>query len=144
MTTTCGDAGGVTKSGAACRSVLNLSSTSGRCVQHDPARQSERLAMLQAGGRAAGLAKRQAREAEMTAAVSGPAGMPTRLETLDDATKLAAWITLACLRGQIDARTAESATKGVRQFQLSREKKELVDRIRILEKALAAAQKASL
>ncbi len=72
------------------------------------------------------------------------AGMPTRLETLDDATKLAAWITLACLRGQIDARTAESATKGVRQFQLSREKKELVDRIRVLEKALAAAQKASV
>ena len=104
------------QAGGSCRCRMNLNPVTGHCLQHDATRAAERLSMRAAGGRAAGLAKRQAREAGMTAALSGPAGMPTRLETLDDATKLAAWITLACLRGEIHARTAESATKGCGNF----------------------------
>ena len=134
MTETCGDSGGTTKAGTPCRCALNLSPTSGLCVQHDPDRQAERDAMRAAGGKASGPAKRRAKAAD-------PAVVPKAPQTLADAVALASWITHAVLIGDVDARTAESATKSLRQFQLTVEKKALEDRVKLLTRRLADAER---
>jgi hypothetical protein len=108
---------------------MNLSPTTGRCVQHCPERAAERAAMQSAGGAAAKVAKRQAKAADTSA-------VPPRMRTLGDAVSVAAWIVDSVLRGAIDARTAEAATKSVRQFQLGEEKRALQDRVRELERRL--------
>src|SRR5205814_6373986 len=95
---TCGDAGGLTKAGAPCRSTLHLSAT-GLCLMHDPERTEARAAMRAQGGVAAA-AKRKAK----TAAAS-PDDVPAPPVTLDDAVKYFAWLTNAIASGKLDART---------------------------------------
>jgi hypothetical protein len=70
-----------------------------------------------------------------------PAGVPRAPRTLEDAERVASWITRAVLVGDIDVRVAEAATKAVRQFQLVVEKRVLQDRVRELELMLREARK---
>jgi hypothetical protein len=130
---TCGDSGGKRKDGAVCCAAMNLSASSGLCVQHDPERAGARAAMQAAGGHASKVAKTKAKAAD-------PATCPPVMRTLQDAVAVAAWITNAVLRGELDARTAESATKAVRQFQLGEEKADLLRRIKALELSLKTAK----
>ena len=134
MTTTCGDGGGTTKAGTPCRCALNLSPTSGLCMQHDPDRQAERDAMRAAGGKASGPAKRRAKAAD-------PAVVPDAPKSLADAVRLASWIVRATLAGEIDVRVSEAATKAVRQFQLGEEKRVLEAEVRKLRAELAEARR---
>ena len=130
MTRTCGDSGGKTLAGALCRASLNLSPTSGLCWSHDPERAEQARAIRASGGVAAGRAKRLEN--------APPAGdVPNAPRTLADAEKLAAWLARAVLTGQIDSRTCESATKAVRQFQLTVEKRELQREVAGLRAQLA-------
>ncbi len=130
---TCGDAGGRTAKGTPCRSHMNLGEA-GLCLFHDPLRKHLAKAAQAAGGRARGEAMRRERAAL-------PADVPRAPRTLEDAEKVASWITHAVLIGEIDVRVAEAATKAVRQFQLSVEKRTLQDRVRELEKALREARR---
>lgn len=132
-TRTCGDAGGVTKAGAPCRSFLNISPASGRCAMHDDARKAERLAIHSAGGSASKVAKTKAKAADASEAPAAP-------RTLADAVAVASWITRSVLIGAIDVRVAEAATKAVRQFQLGEEKRALESEIKKLRSELAAAR----
>ncbi len=126
---TCGDSGGVTKAGTPCRNTLDLSEGNGRCIHHDPYRKLEAAALVSMGGRA--LAEKAKRE---KAAL--PDGVPRAPRTLEDAEKLASWISRAVLVGEIHPRVAEAATKAVRQFQLTIEKRVLQDRVKDLEREL--------
>src|ERR1019366_3860860 len=119
----CGDAGGMTKAGTPCRSVLNLSPATGKCLMHDETRATERASMRSAGGAAAKVARTKGKAAD-------PVTVPPRMKTLADAVAMASWITNAVMRGEVEARTAESATKACRQFQLGEEKATLLKRIK--------------
>jgi len=130
----CGDHGGITKAGAPCRSRLNLSPTSGRCLQHDADRAESAHALRIAGGRASGMKQRMARAAL-------PEGAPKAPRTLEDAVRIAAWITRATLVGEIDVRVSEAATKAVRQFQLGEEKRAMQKELVALRTQLAALKK---
>lgn len=125
--------GGTKANGSPCRSFLNLSA-SGFCLMHDPERAGQRAAMRSAGGAAAKVARSRGRAAD-------PATVPPRMKSLADAVSVASWIVDAVLRGDVDARTAESATKAVRQFQLGEEKATLLREIKKLRAELAAATK---
>ncbi len=129
---TCGAAGGVTRAGSPCRCRLNLSPASGLCVQHDPERVEAAQALRVAGGAASGK-RAQAEKAAL------PEGMPGTPKTLDDAARLAAWISNAILTQQIDARTGEAATKAVRQFQLCEKERGLERKVKDLEAKLKTA-----
>lgn len=122
----CGDAGGMTKAGAPCRTPLNLDPVTGLCLMHDPARLEQRRHVQTAGGNA----KQRDRIRELAA---DPDTVPRQMRTLHDAVQMAAWIADKVLRGELDARTAESATKAVRQFQLAEEKATLLARLRDAE-----------
>lgn len=124
--------------GTTCRSSFGLGA-SGRCLAHDPDRRELSRASRAAGGRAAGIARREKRDA---AKAQPPANVPPVMRSLDDAVAVAAWITDGVLRGTIDARTAEAATKSVRQFQLGEEKATLLARIKALEAQLKLAGRA--
>jgi hypothetical protein len=130
----CGDSGGVTREGSPCRSRLNLSPDTGLCLQHDPARREAARAMQSAGA----IAKAEVMRRRKAAL---PAGVPRAPRTLEDAERVASWITRAVLVGDIDVRVAEAATKAVRQFQLVVEKRVLQDRVRELELMLREARK---
>ena len=80
---TCGDAGGLTKAGAPCRSTLNLGD-GGRCLMHDTSRAEERLRVTQAGGVASAVAKRDRKTAD-------PDDVPTAPRTLQDAVTWSSW-----------------------------------------------------
>jgi hypothetical protein len=116
MTQTCGAAGGVTLAGAPCKSWLNLSPTSGKCLMHDEERVAERARATSVGGKAS-------KAAQVKAKAANPANAPKAPKTLDDAVAVASWITRAVLTGEIDVRVAEAAVKAVRQFQLGEEKR---------------------
>lgn len=103
---------------------------------HDESRIAERARVRSAGGDAAKVAKTKAKAAD-------PATVPPRMKSLADAVSVASWIVDAVLCGAIDARTAESATKAVRQFQLGEEKATLLREITKLRAELAAARKES-
>ena len=134
MTTarTCGDAGGVTKSGSPCKSYLNLSD-GGLCLQHDPERAVERRAFHVAGGAAAGVALRKERAL--------PPGMPKAPKTIQDAEKFASWLTRAVCAGEIDARTAHEAAVCLREFRGASEKRILEAQVKALRADLAAAKR---
>lgn len=112
---------------------MNLGST-GLCLVHDPYRRAEAQAARGAGARAKGRAI-QKRKAAL------PKDCPRAPRTLEDAEQVASWITFATLSGEIDVRVAEAATKAVRQFQLTIEKRTLQDRVKELERALREATK---
>lgn len=122
--------------GDLCRVTIGLSPSNGRCIVHDPDRIEEAKQRRSLGGKASGESRRKARAAL-------PADVPKAPKTLEDAATIASWITRATLIGEIDARTSEAATKAVRQFQLTIEKRELVARIKALETALAEARRAA-
>lgn len=111
---------------------MNLSATTGRCIQHDEERVAERAAMRSAGGDASRVSKVKAKAAD-------PAKAPKAPRTLDDAVKVASWVTRAVLTGVIDVRVAEAATKAVRQFQLGEEKANMLRRIAAVEARLKEA-----
>ena len=69
-----------------------------------------------------------------------PKDIPKAPRSLEDAVKIAAWITHAVLIGTIDARTAEAAVKGCRQFQLAEEKRKLQKQVEQLQAELASAR----
>jgi hypothetical protein len=115
---------------------MNLSTVNGRCIQHDDTRAEERAAMRAAGGTATGAARQRSKAAD-------PSNAPKAPRTLDDAVRIASWITRAVLIGDIDVRVAEAATKAVRQFQLGEEKADLLRRIATLEAQLKTAASAA-
>src|SRR5688572_9242464 len=127
---TCGDAGGVTRLGLPCRSVLNLSTETGRCVQHDPTREQVRRTIVSAGGKAAAQARRSARAAL-------PARVPKAPKTIADAERFASWLTYAVTTGVIDARTAHEAAVCLREFRGASEKRILELEIKELRAELA-------
>lgn len=131
---TCGEAGGMAKAGTPCRSTMGLSEMSGLCLVHDPERVAERTLMRSAGGKASKGWRTKAKAAD-------PETVPPRMTSLADAVTVASWIVDAVLRGDVDARTAEAATKACRQFQLGEEKATLLREITKLRTELAAAQK---
>ena len=130
----CGDSGGVTKAGRPCRASLNLSAVNGRCLFHDDARRAEARAIRVAGAKAKAVKIRKEKAAL-------PENCPRAPHTLQDAERIAAWITRATLIREIDVRVSEAGTKAVRQFQLTVEKRTLQDRVRELERAVKAATK---
>lgn len=131
---TCGDSGGRTKDGALCGSFMNLNEENGLCLFHDPLRRAEAKAMRRHGAKA----KAEKMRREKAALPEGlPLSRPPR--TLNEAETLASWIAYATLTGEIDARTGEAATKALRQFQLTVEKRTLQDRVRELQRKLKEA-----
>ena len=105
-------------------------------MSHDPERAEELRAVHAAGGKAAGVAKRHAKAAL-------PDGVPKAPRSLDDASQIASWITRAVLIGEIDVRVAEAATKAVRQFQLTEEKRAMQAELKALRAQLDAAKRKS-
>ena len=117
--------------GSPCRVTMGLDPVSGLCIVHDPARRDE-LRDRQAKGRAARGAEQRRKP---------PAKMPPMPQSLEDAVRFASWLTWAVLVGEIDARTCESSTKALRQFQLGEEKRALQDEVKKLRAELADARK---
>lgn len=117
MTRTCGDAGGVAKSGAPCKSSLMLSLVNGLCLQHDPERAEQRRAFYKAGGTASQNARRANREARKAAAAAVEAATAEApaplLETLDGLVKLAAAVAARTFAGTMETRAAEAITKTI-------------------------------
>jgi hypothetical protein len=134
MTRTCGSSGGLTKAGTPCGVAMNLSATSGLCVQHDPARVAERAAMRSAGGHAAKVAKVRAHAAD-------PSIVPAAPKTIEDAEKFASWLTHAVCTGKIDARTAHEAAVCLREFRGASEKRIMERELKALRAALADAKR---
>lgn len=132
----CGDAGGISRNGAPCRVGINLSPINGLCIQHDPNRAEEAAAMQKAGGAKRNEIYRRAKQG----IPSEPKDIPKAPKTLKDAVRLSAWITRATLDGSIEVRVSAAATKALRQFQLSVEKRDLEKRIEELEARLKAAK----
>ena len=119
--------GALTKSGAPCRQKMNLSPTSGRCLVHDDERAAERAAMHSAGAKAANAARRRLMAAD-------PADAPAEPRTLKDAERASAWVMRAVLTGVIDQRVGDTATKAIREFRLTVEKRVLAEKLRRLER----------
>lgn len=130
----CGDSGGITKAGTPCRCVMNLSPTTGKCLQHDEERAAERLSMRSAGGHAA-------KEAKVRAKAANPATVPKAPKTIEDAEKFASWLTHAVCVGEIDARTAHEAAVCLREFRGASEKRIMERELKALRQELAAARK---
>ena len=130
---TCGDSGGVTKTGLPCRCTLNLSPVTGRCLQHDETRMAERAAMRSAGGTATSASRRLAKAAD-------PATVPPAPKTIEDAEKFASWLTFTVCSGGIDARTAHEAAVCLREFRGAAEKRIMEREIKALRAELAAAR----
>jgi hypothetical protein len=128
---TCGSNGGRTKAGTACRSTLNLSPTSGMCVQHDPDRADQARALWAMGGRASGERKRRAKAAL-------PEGVPSAPRCLEDAVKFASWLTRAIADGTIDARTGHESAYALNCFKAAAEKRDLERQVADLQAQLKA------
>ena len=124
---TCGDSGGRTRVGTACGASMNLSPTSGLCVQHDPERAEAARALRVEGGRASGAAKRRAKAAL-------PEGVPSAPRSLEDAVQWSSWAMRAIATGEIDARTGHEVGYLIARFAEAVNKRDLEKR---LEKALA-------
>ena len=132
---TCGDAGGVTRSGAPCRSTLGLSSVNGRCLSHDPDRAHLALEMRRKGGVATGVARRKAKAAN-------PKLVPDPPRTLEDAVHWSSWAMHAVAIGEIDARTGHEIGYLVNSFKAAVEKRDLLREIEELRAELAQARAA--
>ncbi len=132
---TCGDAGGVTKSGSMCRVYLNLSPINGLCLQHDPERVEARAALVAGAGRASGVSKRLAR-------AGLPDGVPKAPQTLRDAEQFASWLARAVAIGVIDPKVAHVTAVALKEFTASASKRLLEDQVKALRKELAEAKKA--
>ena len=130
----CGDNGGVTKAGTPCRSALNLSPVTGRCLMHDEARAEQRAVMRSRGGAAAKIARTKAKAAD-------PVTVPGAPKTIEDAEKFASWLTHAVCVGDIDARTAHEAAVCLREFRGASEKRIMEREVKALRAKLAAATK---
>ena len=106
------------------------------CVHHAPEMKDEMQRRRAKGNASRGRLATTAKAAEVR-------GAPPPMTSLEDAVHVAAWITDAVLKGTLDARTAEAATKSVRQYQLGAEKADLLRRIKLLEQQLKAAKVAA-
>ena len=131
---TCGDNGGITRAGARCRASLNLSPSSGLCVQHDPDRVEVARQLRLTGGRASGL-KQRLKKAAL------PEHVPRAPKTIADAEAFASWLTHAVCVGDIDARTAHEAAVCLREFRGASEKRILEREIKALRQELAEAKR---
>ncbi len=132
----CGDAGGTTKRGTPCLMFLELSETNGLCLQHDPERTAQADAMRKAGS-----AKMRSEWRRLQAGEETPVQIPPAPKTLRDAVKLSSWITRATLDRTIDVRVSSAATRALRQFQMSVEKRALEQRIEELQERLSRAER---
>ena len=131
---TCGDSGGVTLAGKPCRSAISLSTETGLCRVHDPARAKQVLEMRRAGARAKGEAVRRTRAAL-------PEGVPRAPETLQDAVDWSSWAIRAVATGEIAPRVGHEIGYLVNAFKSAVEKRDLLHEIEKLRVQLAEASK---
>ncbi|HLA88892.1 MAG TPA: hypothetical protein VJL28_00490 [Gemmatimonadaceae bacterium] len=124
----------MTKAGAPCRCVMNLSPATGLCLMHDPARVAERRAVRSAGGDASKVAKVKAKAAD-------PATVPKAPKTIEDAERFASWLTFTVCSGGIDARTAHEAAVCLREFRGAAEKRIMEREIKALRAEIAEAKR---
>lgn len=103
-------------------------------MAHDQARADKALAVRQAGGRAAGVARRLVKAAR-------PEDLPPAPRTLEDAVRWSSWAMHAVACGRIDARTGHEVGYLVNAFKAAVEKRDLLREIDLLREELAAARK---
>jgi hypothetical protein len=125
---TCGESGGVTRRGQPCAIRMNLSAITGRCFQHDGARQEAARQRSAAVGDSDPRSKR-------------PKGLPPRPVTIADAAAYASWMADAVLRGAIDPKQAREAAVCLREFRGATEKRMLEAQIKALRQELAEAKR---
>jgi hypothetical protein len=131
MTQTCGASGGITLAGTPCRSQLNLSPTTGRCLQHCPERAAERAALHSAGGHAS-------KAADVRRKAADPKTVPKAPKTILEAEKFASWLTHAVCVGEVDTRTAHEAAVCLREFRGASEKRIMAAELKGLRAEVAA------
>lgn len=98
---------------------------------HDPERAAARGEM-----REKGVAVRRENKGKR----NSPSNVPDAPKNLEDAARIASWLTKATYIGDIDARTSEATTKALRNFQLIVEKRDLLRQIEQLRAALKEAK----
>jgi len=128
---TCGDAGGITKTGAPCAAFRNLSSTTGLCLWHDPSRGDERAVCARRGGEGS---RRRVEESK----AKPPSYAP------DTLAHLAAWHQWAAdsvATGKLPARTADSVCRHLKELRPVLLNLNLEHRLKELEVELKAAKK---
>jgi hypothetical protein len=124
---------GTRKDGQPCGVTLNLSPTTGLCLQHDPERAVERAVMHETGGYASRISRREAKAA-------APPTVPKAPTTIEEAESFASWLTHAVCSGKIDAKVAQVAAGCLREFRGAAEKARLEREVRALREELAAAR----
>jgi hypothetical protein len=73
-------------------------------------------------------------------ATSGPQGISTNAQTLDELLRLQAHVNEQCRLGHMDSKTADSMTKGIRSAQALIEKRDLLRQVQALRKEIAEAR----
>jgi hypothetical protein len=133
---TCGDAGGRRSNGEPCQMGFALGS-SGLCISHDPERAEEAKATRQAGGRAAGPARKARRRKRLLeGALEGtknfskdlrfvPEQVPKAPTDTQSAKQYARWLVDVTARGFMDASTSREVKGALATFTSISEKREL-------------------
>ena len=134
---TCGDAGGVTKSGQPCRTTLNLSATNGRCLMHDLERIERRRAVRAAGGHATaeGRAERLAE-----AKASMPTDVPKAPRTLAQLARYLTWVLAATAERRLDPAVSRELVLGCRELRQTLDKSVLGPRLAKFKRQLRTLQ----
>lgn len=136
---TCGDRGGVSKSGAPCGATLGLSETTGLCAAHDPERATSYRQMQARGGRTSTLLKRVLR-AEQESVL--PETLPTfEPDSLEHLSQWLQWTARAAATGELHHRTAAEITRALRELRPVLINLDLERRLKEAERLLARAQK---
>jgi len=114
--------------GDRCKVTWGVSPTSGRCFCHCPERAEQR----KEGRRKGQLQSSHVRRKSTFRTV--PKGRaPPMPETAHDAADWSAWLTLATVTGEVDARTARECATALRVFLTALDKAELQKQIRELQ-----------
>ncbi len=91
------------------------------------------------GGKAAAAARRATKAVRNVEASQVPDGKPP--ETLDDAITWASWLAFAAVTGLLDPASVREANRSLSTLKDSISKRDLLNRIKVLERALAKFEK---
>ena len=125
--------------GEQCRCEWGINPDNGLCYSHDPTREEQRREGQRKGQAQSSHVRRR------TTFRTVPAGKcPPMPQTAQDAADWAAWLTLATVTGEVDARTSKEAYGAIRTFLMALDKSELQQRIVELEALVKKAKKAGV
>jgi len=117
--------------GNGCRVTFALSPETQLCAVHDPARRDVMRAARHRGGASSAAHQRGGKAVRVVSVDAVPP-----LATLDDAVAASAWLFKLGVSGQLDPGTAREGNRSVTTFKDSIHKRDLLVRIRELERKL--------